>query len=116
MAEKSIFAPKDLENPWRIEDGKTVEEWFEFALWYPYSIRTLLADGCWQEVARCNTLEKASQVMKGLVKLHQQDFGYYILIQCLRVGTEGREKLIEYAPSKRQVHAAVENICVSQWE
>src|SRR5690242_3721096 len=113
MAEQSIYAPKAPDNPWRVEDGKTVEEWFLFALWYPYTIRTLLADGRWQEVARCNTVEKASHVMKGLMKLHQHDFGYYILIRCLLVGSDGREKLIAYAPSKRQVQAALENIRVS---
>ena len=42
MSEQAMYAPKAENNPWRIRDMKTTEERLQIALWYPFSVRSLI--------------------------------------------------------------------------
>ncbi len=106
MAEQALYAPKADDNPWRVDDMKTTEERLQIALWYPFSVRSLIEiDGRWFEDAICSNRDKAYHVMKALSAQNRDD--YYIVVQCLRLGKEGREKVILFAPSESQVKHAL---------
>jgi hypothetical protein len=34
MSEQVMLVPKADNNPWRVDDMKTTEEWMQIALWY----------------------------------------------------------------------------------
>jgi hypothetical protein len=42
MAKQAMYAPKADNNPWRIDDMKTTEQRLQIALWYPFSLRSLI--------------------------------------------------------------------------
>jgi hypothetical protein len=106
MAEQALYAPKADNNPWRILDMKTTEERLQIALWYPFSVRSLIElDGRWLEYAICSSRDNAYHVMKALSAKNYD--AYYIVVQHFRYGKEGREKVILFAPNERQVKAAL---------
>jgi hypothetical protein len=85
---------------------KTTEEWLQIALWYPFSIRSLIErDRRWLEVAICSSRDNAYHVMKALERSHPDV--YYVVVQKLRKGSEGREKAVLFAPSQRRVRQAL---------
>ncbi len=106
MAEQALYAPKADDNPWRVLDMKTTEERLQIALWYPFSVRSLIElDGRWLEYAICSSRDNAYYVMKALSAKNYDAF--YIVVQHFRYGKEGREKVILFAPNERQVKAAL---------
>jgi hypothetical protein len=106
MNTPQMYAPKAEDNPWRVNDMKTAEEWLQIALWYPFSVRSLIElDGRWLEVAICSSRDNAYHVMKSLEHSHPDV--YYIVVQKLRKGSEGREKAVLFAPSERRVRQAL---------
>src|SRR5256885_1324291 len=106
MAEQAMYAPKADDNPWRVLDMKTTEERLQVALWYPFSVRSLIQiDGRWFEDAICSNRDKAYHVMKALSAQNRNH--YYIVVQHFRYGKEGREKVILFAPNERQVKNAL---------
>ena len=51
MAEQAMYASKAENNPWRVDDMKTTEERLQIALWYPFSVRSLIElDGRWRRI------------------------------------------------------------------
>jgi len=107
MAGQVMYTPKAENNPWRVEDRKTPEEWLMFALWYPYSVRSLNYDGCWYEAARCSNHDSANHVLKGLSLSHHSSLGCYVVVQYFRLGKEGREKAVLFFPSERRIKAVL---------
>ncbi len=108
MAARQIthYAPKDENNPWRVDDMKTTGERLQIVLWYPFSVRSLIQiDGRWFEEAICSNRDKAYHVMKALSSQNWDHF--YIVVQHFRYGKEGREKVILFAPSEIQVKQAL---------
>ena len=63
-----MYAPKSDDNPYRIGfNMKTSEEHLQIALWYPFSVRSLIMlDKKWHEVAICSSRDHAYHVMKAL--------------------------------------------------
>ena len=101
-----MYAPKSEDNLWRVLDMKTTEEWLQIALWYPFSVRSLIElDGRWLENAICSSRDNAYYVMKALSAKNYDAF--YIVVQHFRYGKEGREKVILFAPNERQVREAL---------
>lgn len=107
MVEQAMYAPKAENNPWRINnDMKTTEERLQIALWYPFSVRSLIQlNGHWMEDAICGSRDNAYHIMKALSAQNYDD--YYIVVQHFRYGKEGREKVILFAPNERQVKEAL---------
>ncbi len=106
MSEQAMYAPKAENNPWRIRDMKTTEERQQIALWYPFSVRSLIQiDGRWLEDAICSSRDNAYHVMKALSTQNRDH--YYIVVQYFRYGNEGREKVILFSPNERQVKEAL---------
>lgn len=106
MSEQTLYAPADDNNLWRVNDMKTTEERLQIALWYPFSVRSLIQiNGRWVEDAVCSSRDKAYHVMKALSARHRDD--YYVVVQNFRYGKEGREKAILFAPSESQVKQAL---------
>ena len=102
-----MYAPNSDDNPYRLDDMKTTEERLQIALWYPFSVRSLiLINGRWIEDAICSSRDDAYQVMKALAA--QNPRGYYVVIQTFRYGKEGREKAILFAPGENAVKRAME--------
>src|SRR6266852_2858131 len=106
MAEQALYAPNAENNPWRVDDMKTTEERLQIALWYPFSVRSLIQiDGRWLEYAICSNRDNAYHVMKALSAQNRDHF--YIVVQHFRYGKEGREKVILFSPNERQVREAL---------
>ncbi len=106
MSEQALYPPKADDNPWRVDDMKTTEERLQVALWYPFSIRSLIQiDGRWFEEAICSSRDKAYHLMKALSAQNRSH--YYIVVQCFRYGKEGREKVILFSPNEHQVKDAL---------
>jgi hypothetical protein len=106
MAEQAMYAPKANNNPWRVDDMKTTEERLQIALWYPFSVRSLIQiDGRWFEDAICSNRDKAYHIMKALSAQNCNHF--YIVVQHFRYGKEGRERVILFSPNERQVKDAL---------
>src|SRR6266566_5897375 len=106
MAEQAMYAPKAENNPWRVDDMKTTEERLQIALWYPFSVRSLIQiDERWLEYAICSNRDNAYHVMKALSAQNRDHF--YIVVQHFRYGKEGREKVILFATSESQVKHAL---------
>ncbi len=103
--QQPTYASKADENPWRVDDRKTTEEWFQFALWYPYSVRSLVSDGGWYELARCSNHDSAYHAMKGVAAIHHAASNCYVVVHCIRLGKEGREKAVLFSPNERIVQA-----------
>ena len=78
-----------------------------FALWYPYSVRSLKYDGRWYEVARCSNHDSAHHILKGLSLAHYSPLNCYVVVQCIRLGKEGREKAVLFLPSERRIKAVL---------
>ncbi len=107
MSDQVLYAPKADNNPWRVDDMKTPEEWLEISLWYPFSIRNTIFDGSWYEMACCKNREEAYQVMRAIEAANRYATNCYIVVQCFRYGKEGREKAIIFSPNERQVKEAL---------
>jgi hypothetical protein len=106
MSEQAMYVPQAENNPWRIDDMKTTEERLQIALWYPFSVRSLIQiDGRWFEEAICSNRDKAYHLMKALSAQNPQHS--YTVVQLFRYGKEGREKVILFAPSQSQVKEAL---------
>jgi hypothetical protein len=101
-----MYAPKSDDNPYRLDDLKTTEERDLEALWYPFSVRVLIElDGRWLEEAICSSRDHAYHVMKALAA--QTPRNYYVVVQTMRLGKEGREKAILFAPGESAVKRAM---------
>ncbi len=63
-----MYAPQSDENPSRIGfNMKTTEERLQTALWYPFSVRSLIQiNGRWIEDAICSSRERRGHVMNAL--------------------------------------------------
>lgn len=109
MSDQALYAPKADNNPWRVTDMKTTEERLQIALWYPFSVRSLIQlDGRWFEEAICSNRDKAYHIMKALSAQNRDDC--YTVVQHFRYGKEGREKVILFAPSESQVKHALAKV------
>src|SRR5690348_5849981 len=99
-----LYSPTSEDNPYRIQHAmKTREEWVMMALWYPFSLRVLIElNGNWLEVARCSSRDNAYHLLKDVQAQHPRD--YYVVVQMLRMGKEGREKAILFAPGENAVN------------
>jgi hypothetical protein len=102
-----MYAPKSDDNPYRLDDMKTTEERLQIALWYPFSVRSLIQiNGRWLEQAICSSRDHAYQVMNALAAKNPRD--YFVVVQTFRSGKEGREKAILFAPGENAVKRAME--------
>jgi hypothetical protein len=102
-----MYAPKSDDNPYRLDDMKTTEERLQIALWYPFSVRVLIElDGRWLEKAICSSRDNAYHVMKALAA--QAPRSYYVVVQTMRLGKEGREKPILFSPGENAVKRAMD--------
>jgi hypothetical protein len=102
-----MYAPTSDDNPYRLDDMKTTEERLQIALWYPFSVRSLIQiDGRWFEEAICSSRDKAYHLMKALQRSYPDQ--YYVVIQTFRYGKEGREKAILFSPGENAVKRAME--------
>lgn len=109
MTEQALYAPKAENNPWRVDDMKTTEERQQIALWYPFSVRSLIQiDGHWLEYAICSSRDNAYHIMKALSAQNRDHF--YIVVQHFRYGKEGREKVILFSPNERLVKEALAKV------
>jgi hypothetical protein len=73
MSEQALFAPKADNNPWRVDDMKATEERLQIALWYPFSVRSLIQiDGRWLEKAILFSPNER-QVKEALAKALRKD-------------------------------------------
>lgn len=96
---KTLFAPNDPDNPWRVQTLLAPEEWKGISRWYQYSLRALLFDGTWNETGRYQSRDAAYQVMKVLVDHHINRGAHaYVIVSCTLQGQEGREKAVVGMP------------------
>jgi hypothetical protein len=100
-----LYAPKAEDNPWRLDDMKTLEERLQISLWYPFSVPSLIFDGRWYENCRCSNRNDAYTIMKALAKSEASFLHCYIVVQFFRYGKEGREKAILFSPSENTIRA-----------
>ena len=95
------YAPKDENNPWRVDTWMNTAEWKEVSRWYPFSLRSLLPDGRWYEQARCKSRDSAYEAMKALAETRQRTT-YFVIVQCTLVGNDGREKAVVFSGGSEQ--------------
>jgi acyl transferase domain-containing protein len=67
--------------------------------WYEYSLRALLPDGRWYEIARCKSRESAYQILRALAK---SDPTHFVIVHCTLAGKDGREKAVYCFPGSEQ--------------
>ena len=97
------YAPREENNPWRVDSWMNTAEWNEVSRWYPFSLRQHSPDGRWYEQARCKMRDDAYQLMKLLAA--RPGLGYYVIVQCTLVGNDGREKAVVFAGGSEQTIA-----------
>ncbi len=95
------YAPRDENNPWRVESWMNTDEWKEVSRWYPFSLRSLMPDGRWIERARCKTRDDAYEIMKALAETIRRS-SYFVIVQCTLVGNDGREKAVVFSGGSEQ--------------
>ena len=93
---QATYAPYADDNPWRLDTFMNADEWKEVSRWYPFSLRSLMPDGRRYEYARCKMRDNAYQIMKTLTTTRPRD--YFVIIPCMLVGKDGREKAIVCFP------------------
>lgn len=93
------YAPKDENNPWRVDTWMNTAEWKEVSRWYPFSLRSLLPDGRWYEIGRFGIRDNAYETMKLRAKIGN----YFIIVQCTLVGNDGREKAVVFSGGSEQM-------------
>lgn len=94
--QQTTYAPKDENNPWRVDTWMNTAEWKEVSRWYPFSLRSLMPDGRWSERARCKMRDDAYEIMKALAGSGRRT--YFVIVQCTLVGNDGREKAVVFSP------------------
>ena len=94
------YAPRDEKNPWRVDSWMNTPEWKEVTRWYPFSLRSLMPDGRWNEVGRFGMRDKAYDVMKALAGAARR--AYFVIVQCTLVGNDGREKAVVFSGGSEQ--------------
>jgi len=99
--QQTTYAPRDENNPWRVETWMNTAEWKEVSRWYPFSLRSLMPDGRWNEVGRFGMRDKAYEIMKALSGARQR-LTYFVIVQCTLVGNDGREKAVVFAGGSEQ--------------
>ena len=110
--QQTTYAPRDENNPWRVDTWMNTAEWKEVSRWYPFSLRSLMPDGRWSERARCKMRDDAYEIMKALAGPGRRT--YFVIVQCTLVGNDGREKAVVYFPGSEQtiLHERQERIRV----
>ena len=107
----SLWSPRDLENPFRVESTLSNEAWRVIARWYPFSVRVLnVQDGkaIWQEQARTYTWNEAKEAMQTLARHHPEKFQEcWVVMKCELRGRDGREKPVQWYPGQSSVHMAL---------
>ncbi len=98
--QQTTYAPRDENNPWRVDTWMNTAEWKEISRWYPFSLRSLMPDGRWSEWARCKMRDDAYQIMKALAAARPR--GYFVIVQCTLVGNDGREKAVVFSGGSEQ--------------
>ena len=98
--QQTTYAPKDENNPWRVDTWMNTAEWKEVTRWYPFSLRSLMPDGRWNEVGRFGMRDKAYDVMQALAAADRRR--YFVIVQCTLVGNDGREKAVVFAGGSEQ--------------
>ena len=76
------------------------DEWKEVSRWYPFSLRSLMPDGRWNEVGRFGMRDKAYDIMKLCAAGRPR--GYHVIVQCTLVGNDGREKAVVFSGGSEQ--------------
>ncbi len=99
--QQTTYAPRDENNPWRVESWMNTAEWKEVSRWYPFSLRSLMPDGRWNEVGRFGMRDKAYEIMKALAGSRQRTT-YFAIVQCTLVGNDGREKAVVFSGGSEQ--------------
>ncbi len=104
----SLWSPRDLENPFRVESTLSNEAWRVIARWYPFSVRVLKVqesgEAIWQEQARTYTWNEAKEAMQTLAKLHhEKPQECWAVMKCELRGKEGREKPVLWYPGQSSV-------------
>jgi hypothetical protein len=99
--QQTTYAPRDEKNPWRFDTFMNTVEWKEVSRWYPFSLRSLMPDGRWNEVGRFGMRDKAYEIMKALTGTRQR-LTYFVIVQCTLVGNDGREKAVVFAGGSEQ--------------
>jgi len=97
MSKQTLYVPNAEENPWRVDTWMTTAEWKEVSRWYPFSLRSLMPDGRWYEYCRSTMRDKAYQIMRALAAANPR--GFFVIVQCTLVGTDGREKAVVCFPA-----------------
>ncbi len=108
----SLWSPRDLENPFRVESTLSNEAWRVIARWYPFSVRVLKVqesgEAIWQEQARTYTWKEAKEAMQTLAQLHREKSREcWVVMKCELRGKEGREKPVLWYPGQSSVHMAL---------
>lgn len=107
----SLWSPRDLDNPFRVESQLSNEAWRMIARWYPFSVRVLKvlnSRAIWQEQARTYTWNEAKEAMQTLAKLHREKSQEcWVVMKCELRGKEGREKPVQWYPGQSSVHMAL---------
>jgi hypothetical protein len=98
--QQTTYAPRDENNPWRVDTWMNAAEWKEVSRWYPFSLRSLMPDGRWYEVGRFSTRDKAYEIMR--LGAAAQPGNRYVIVQCTLVGNDGREKAVVLFPGSEQ--------------
>jgi hypothetical protein len=98
--QQTTYAPRDENNPWRVDSWMNTAEWKEVSRWYPFSLRSLMPDGRWNEVGRFSMRDKAYDVMKALAGAARR--AYFVIVQCTLVGNDGREKAVVFSGGSEQ--------------
>lgn len=105
---QTLYLPKGTDNPFRATNFEymTTEELLALLPFYNYSLRGFIeVDARWTEEARCMNREDAYQMMKALKSRFPGR--YYVIVQMLRLGKEGREKPVVFSDSRSSVERAM---------
>jgi len=76
------------------------DEWKEVSRWYPFSLRSLMPDGRWFEHSRSKMRDSSYEVMKALASANPRK--YFVIVQCVLIGNDGREKAVVFFPGSEQ--------------
>jgi len=95
------YPPRDDKNPWRLDTWMNADEWKEVSRWYDHSLRSLMPDGRWYEIARCKSRESAFQILRALAKSDPR--AIFVIVHCSLVGKDGREKAVYCFPGSEQM-------------
>lgn len=101
VIKQELYIPRSNDNPYRPWEYQliTTEELMALLPFYKFSLRVWNGiNKEWSELGRHGSREHAYQIMQALKA--QNKSSYYVIVKCMRMGKEGREKPVVWSQGR----------------